>query len=114
MKLAELKKTEIERKTDIPDDVRTPGKDEVADYIEEEIIDAGRWPMDVIDIAEEVDYSRQHTTNVLKQYFAPAVETANDGEESEGEDCQSITITVPEDVEDEQSFWRGVAEARRV
>lgn len=114
MKLSELKKTDITRR-DEPAGNQTAGKDEVADYIENEIIEEDRWPMDIIDIADEVDYSRQHTTNVIRQYFRPV---DADCETSETEDTQetdgSVTITVPDDIDDEQSFWRGVAEARRV
>lgn len=116
MGLQELKKTQIERKAHIDDDDRTPGKDEVADYIETEIVEAGRWPMDVIEIADEVDYSRQHVTNVVKDYFTEAGgEEQEDTTESESAG-RGISITIPEhfDKEEEQAFLQGVAEGRRV
>ena len=117
MKLSELKKTEIERKTNVDDDIRTPGKDEVADYIEEEVIEAGRWPMDIIEIADEVGYSRQHTTNVIREYYAPVNAEPEDTDESTEEASdEGITISVPDgmDPEEERAFLMGVAEGRRV
>ena len=48
---------------------RTPGKDEVAQYIVDDVIQDGRWPMNATDLADEVEYSRQHVSNVLADYF---------------------------------------------
>lgn len=53
----------------VPDSVRTSGKDEVAAYIQEEIIEQDRWPVDMTTIAEETGYTRQHIANTLKDYF---------------------------------------------
>lgn len=69
MKISQAKSHDIERKDHVPDDVRTKGKDEAADWIQENVIDEERWPMDMQDIAEEMGYSRQHVTNTIRDYF---------------------------------------------
>jgi hypothetical protein len=48
---------------------RTPGKDEVAQYLVDEIIAEGRWPLNMTELAEETGYSRQHVSNVVADYF---------------------------------------------
>jgi hypothetical protein len=82
MNIQEAKGHEIRRKDHVLPEDRTEGKDDVADFIEREIVEAGRWPMDMQDVAEEVGYSRQHVTNTIRDYFevdgAP-VEIAVDG-----------------------------------
>lgn len=87
----------IQRKSTVPDDVRTPGKDDVAQYIEDEILAKGRWPISTNQIAEETDYSRTTVSHTLQQYFEP-VEQHSDGGQN--------TIQIPTDV-DERSYLRG-------
>lgn len=48
---------------------RTPRRDDVAEYVLEEVIPEGRWPMDMTQLAEETGYSRQHVSNVIQRYF---------------------------------------------
>lgn len=48
---------------------RTPGKDEVAEYVQKEVVEQGRWPMNMTDLGEETGYSRQHVSNVINDYF---------------------------------------------
>lgn len=62
----------IKRKDVIPEDKRTPGKDQAAQYIEEEVIEKDRWPMQLSEIADETQWSRQHISNTLNDYFEPA------------------------------------------
>lgn len=114
MKLSELKKGEIRRKTNLDDDIRTPGKDDAADWIEENIIEEGTWPVNVTDIEDDAGYSRQHLTNVVKEYFEPGEAGEDTQESAESAKRGGVTITVPDDVKDEESFLRGVAEGRRV
>jgi hypothetical protein len=54
---------------------RTPGKDEVAQYIVDEIIPEGRWPLNMTALAEETGYSRQHVSNVVADYFEGVAES---------------------------------------
>jgi hypothetical protein len=61
--------SEIARKPHVPDEHRTPSRDDVADYIETEIVAAGEWPKPVKHIADELDCSRSHVTKVLDLYF---------------------------------------------
>jgi len=58
---------------------RTPGKDEVAQYIVDNVIQDGRWPMNATDLADQVEYSRQHVSNVLQDYFKGVDNVAESG-----------------------------------
>ena len=115
-----MKKHDIRPKgnPDIPHESRweyavdpTSGKDETADYIYEEIVQAGRWDMDAIEIVEELKasqqydgyHSRQHVTNTLKQYFEIV---PKDGEENEDEDSNGHHVQVPE-MDEHANFERG-------
>lgn len=103
MNITQLKQHDIERKQHIPAEVRTDGKDEVADWIESEIIDNGRWPMDMQDIAEEAGWSRQHVTNTIRDYF----ETKDGGATLSINDTRAqIEFEVPGGV-DRQSYVQG-------
>ncbi|MFB6197311.1 MAG: hypothetical protein ABEI52_03430, partial [Halobacteriaceae archaeon] len=48
---------------------RTPDRDKVAQYIVENVIQKGRWPMNMTDLAEETEYSRQLVSEVVSDYF---------------------------------------------
>lgn len=48
---------------------RTPGKDEVAQYVLDNVIAEDRWPLNMTELAEETGYSRQHVSNVIADYF---------------------------------------------
>lgn len=62
---------EIERRPHVPDKHRTKGREEVADWIEEHA--AHEWSdWTHQEVAQEVDYSRQHVDNVVEHYFQPA------------------------------------------
>lgn len=121
---------------------RTPGKDEVAQYIVDNVLAEDRWPMNMTDLAEETGYSRQHCSNVLIEYFegvseddieqGPASTNGNENQvggqsttgaqheelpetiwvESGGKH-QKVTIDVPNDVENRDSYIRGYLDAKR-
>lgn len=48
---------------------RTSGKDEVASYIVDEVVQQGRWPVDMTALADETGWSRQHVANTISHYF---------------------------------------------
>lgn len=90
------------------DATRTPGKDEVAEYIVAEVI-PDRWPMNMTDLADETGYSRQHVSNVVIEYFEGVDEDdINEGENGRGQPRQqqhqqtqpTATSSVPETVPD--------------
>jgi len=67
---------ELRRKEDVPDDARTPQKDAAAAFVEREIIDKDRWPMEFTEMAQLSDekaknggWSRQHFSNTISDYF---------------------------------------------
>ena len=119
--LSKLKKHDIRPKGDPrPDEPRweyvngdnqTTGKDEFSNYIYEEILEKGRWPMDVIYIAEEVDYSRQHVTNCLLDYFeiVPKDEGSTASEDG-GQTPIMPDVEPPESIENEVDYWKGVVQ----
>lgn len=97
----------IKLKDNIPDDVRTPGKDDAAEYIQEEVLARGRWPMDYSEMAEESGWSRQHIRNVIKTHFVEVDKSA----ETDGNGNASLrgrTLTIPDDVENVTDYLRGV------
>lgn len=100
----------IERKDNVPDNVRTPGKDDAAEKIQRLIIDKGKWPMPYSHIAEEIDWSRQHVKHTVQDYFEE-VDT-NNKEKTDGgtttEKLRGKTLEIPEDVENVNDYLRGV------
>jgi hypothetical protein len=86
MDAAQLKAHAIERVDDVPDEVATTARDEAADWIEAEVVEAGRWPMDLQDMGEESGWSRQHIKNTLDHYFRPIADSgvASSGRTSGG------------------------------
>lgn len=103
----------IKRKDHIPSSVRTEGKDEAANFIEEEIVDKGLWPMPNTQIAEKTkehpDYngwSRQHIANTIRDYFEPANEIPEDSDDVDMDNLQ-LNIHVPENVRDPKSYLQG-------
>lgn len=66
-----VKADEIERKP-ISKDIRTPDRDEAAQWITE------MWPASLSNIADASGYSRQHISNTLKLYFREVDETNAD------------------------------------
>lgn len=101
---------ELERKPHVPPGVRTEGKNDAANWIEEEVLNKGRWPMALTQMAEESDWSRQHLRNTLSDYFRPkGVREAIDAEGEPAvidEDTGSLNIEVPTDC-DVESYLRG-------
>lgn len=62
----------IRLKQSVPEETRTESKDKMAWYIVREVVWAGRWPLTMTKIAEETDFTRQHVTNTLNEYFEEA------------------------------------------
>lgn len=103
MNIQEAKNHDIQRKDDIEKHRRTEGKTEAADWIEENIISEGRWPVNLEDMAEESGWSRQHIAGTLRDYF----EVAGGGFSiSANEGRAHIEFDIPGDVE-EDSYIRG-------
>lgn len=104
---------QIEAKERIPESVRTTGKDEAADYIINEVLERGRWPMPLTEIADESGWSRQHIRNTLTDYFQEATgEKTNGPELTPANDGRSITV--PESVENLGDFLAGVEAGYRL
>lgn len=111
-------KTETpERKDNIPDSVRTPGKDDAAETIDE-IIESGKWPMDIKEIAEIAGWSRQHISNTIQAYYEiPGSDENETAVESNGEeiavpspkdhDENVVYIDVPRNVDNLEDFLQG-------
>jgi predicted patatin/cPLA2 family phospholipase len=78
MKPSQAKSTAIRRKAQVSEEDRTHAKTEAAQYIEGEILERGRWPMDLTKIAEETEWSRQHIANTIRDYFEPADDSTGD------------------------------------
>lgn len=65
--------TALRRRAHVPDEKRTPDRDEMADWIEANIVE-GDWEWDkttISEISEETDFSREHVARVLDSYFDP-------------------------------------------
>lgn len=109
-------KAEPRLKDHIPESVRTPGKDDAAEKIRE-IVDAGRWPMDLQDIAEESDWSRQHIANTIQAYFEFPGETESKNENGEAVRALKRTpdrlatdvvhLEMPADIVEPEEYVRG-------
>ena len=123
---ARQKPDRIALKDDIPSSERTPGRDEAAEYIQEEVIEKDRWPMDLTEIADEAGWSRQHIKNTLDAYFREVdngteesvVETSDDtprtitkrvsGRKVQDEIARDVIyLEIPEDVNDPEDYVRG-------
>lgn len=119
----------IRRRAHIPESIRTPGKDDAADDIEQ-VIDEGRWPMTPSELADEGEWSRSHYRNVLDQYFEPVdrnVETddapgrEHDDSSVTAEDFdvaangvdRTLTIHIPADVTNAEDYIRGYVHGLR-
>lgn len=59
----------LRRKSAVPPSDRTEERDAAADWIEQNVIEQGRWPMTYTEIAEETGWSRQHISNTISDYF---------------------------------------------
>jgi len=91
---------------------RTTGKDEVAQHIVDNVINKGRWPVNMVDLADDTDYSRQHVSQVVDDYFNGVDDTTDEGFETEtvfvkeGDVTNEVTIRVPSDAH-KSSYVRG-------
>lgn len=65
-------KPEIRRKEQIPEEHRTPDRDEAAEYIED------MWPATLGEISDESGYSISHVHNTLDKYFDRVTNDEND------------------------------------
>lgn len=114
MTITDAKK--IRRKSEVPESDRTAGKDAAAEFIEEEVLEKGRWPMhltEIADLSEEKlgddGWSRQHITNTINDYFEPVYDGgagSNSQRVGDGERLE-LDIVIPEDVESRRDYVRG-------
>lgn len=85
----------MQLKDPLPDDVRTPDRDNAAEQIQD-LMQEGRFEeMSKADVADEIGYSRQHVSNVLDTYFQ---ESSNGTQETVEPQGETIEITIPENV----------------
>ena len=103
----------LEPREPLPEDVRTDGKDDAAKFLWDEIIQPGRWPMPLSDIADESGWSRQHISNTIQTYFEEPEEETNTVRVATGEETlERAALTIPENV-DRQSYLRGYVDCLR-
>jgi len=91
--------SEIARKPHVPDEHRTPARDEVADRIGE-IVAAGDWPVSMVELAERTGYSRSHVTTTLEKYFEAVSDRDRRVEYSPGLD---VHLELPDDLSDAET-----------
>lgn len=95
---------------------RTTERDETAQWLLENVIETGEWPLSYNELAERSEWSAGHFRNTYERYFEAADSTGDSqrtqsstaSAASEGGDSvrRELTINVPSDV-DEESFMRG-------
>lgn len=103
-----------------PGDRSTPQRDACADWIQREIIDAGRWPLPATRMAElsaehaadpdndvQQGWSRQHISNVLDFYFEPKRDRTIEDDEL------TLHINVPNTVTEREDYLRGYLDGLR-
>lgn len=125
--MPEQQHEEIRRRDNIPDSIRTPGKDDAALEIESAIAN-GDWPATPSELAEDSSWSRSHMRNVLDQYFEP-VDESEGGEDrrqrepskkmdvdvrpaSERSGVRAVEIEIPANVTNSIDYMRGYVDGR--
>lgn len=118
---------EIRRRDNIPDSIRTPGKDDAALVIENEIAN-GNWPLTPSELAERSDWSRSHMRNVLDQYFEPVEAELSErgnvehdsekmnikvGPEPDRGISRTVRIDIPASVTSSVDYMRGYIDGQR-
>lgn len=93
--MPELQERQLERKANIPEEDRTPDRDNAAEVIDE------MWPAALSEIADEAGYSRQHIRNVISLYYV----TVENEPDEHSQTPKSITI--PDDVENQEDYLLG-------
>lgn len=99
------KNADLRRRDPVPEDVRTPARDEAAAYIED------MWPAHLQDIAAEAGYSREHIRNTLDAYFILEGDDTNGTGARTDSETLTVEIPIPEGVE-KTSFARGYLAGR--
>lgn len=61
----------IQRREDVPNEEYSVERKRAADWIEEHVLEAGKWPMQMNEIAEQTKWSRQHIANTVEAFFEP-------------------------------------------
>lgn len=62
----------LQRKQWVAPSNRTESRDKVADWVEETVVEPGRWAdVSLNDLAAESGWSRQHIANTIEHYFDP-------------------------------------------
>lgn len=97
--------TQIRRKDIVAESKRTEGKDQVANYIEDEIVAEGRWPVAMTEIAEECGYTRQHVANTLRDYFEPVGGPRMTPRDMGPTEPETMEIEVPVRAEKQSYMW---------
>lgn len=111
MRAVDLKEHDLQRKKFVASDYRTDERDRAADWFEQEILDKDRWPLNLSQLEEESEWSRQHIKNVLDHYFEVVDEETGAKSEVTGRpvidgERVELSVTIPGDVEVE-AYLRG-------
>lgn len=89
----------IQPKASVPEENRTPGKDEAFEAIEELRESGELYDMTLEEVADEAGFSRAHIQNTIRDYYQR-------GEEQSTSVAPDIEIDVPQDVS-EEDYLRG-------
>lgn len=100
----------IRRKERIPKDKQTEGKDDAAEKIEE-LIEQGKWPVSLQDLADATKWSRSHYANTLEDYFIEVSEEDNTPDVKHIENSATKQIDIPDDIgpDELEIYLRGFA-----
>jgi len=93
---------------DIPDDVRTEGRDEAFKKLEALREEGRLYGRAMTDLEDEVGWSRQHLANVLRDYYQQENgETASGVRMGDAGRRVQLDVEIPDDIERPEEFLRG-------
>lgn len=108
MNVSDMKRYDLRRRNRVPVEGRTKERAVASNWLETELVDKGRWPVELVQLADESGWSRQHIKNTLDYYFEPVRDEQVDDVQTEiiQHDNGRIQIDIPADV-DKVSYLRG-------
>lgn len=96
---------------------RTTERDQAAEWLIENVIEEGEWPLSYGELAERSDWSAGHLRNTYERYFEPADDDSRDGgaaavaatDAGATLNTGNMSIDVPDTVTDMPSFIAGIS-----
>jgi len=100
---------EIRRRPYVPPEKRTPAREEVARYVETEVLADGAWPVTMTELADATGYSRTLVTEALDIYFEPAESDRDETLRARYIEQIDVEVPVPNDLDEveTQAYLRG-------